>query len=97
VYLLDSTVIDAYFRRKPHKNVQLWFKDVSDPEIFINVMVITEAKRAIERGRRQANCNVRKLKDKENILKTIIRDYSSRILPIVWIPRWCGELFCRQR
>jgi toxin FitB len=83
LYLLDSNVLNAYCGTDtPNKKVRLWMDSVDDPDVYINVIVVAESKRAIEKGRRNAKCNMRKLKQKEETLREIIVSYADRILNI---------------
>ncbi len=46
-YLLDTNVISEALRPKPNRNVQKWFQEIPDDELYLSVLTLGEIRKGI--------------------------------------------------
>lgn len=78
-FLLDTNVVSEIRRRKPNRNVAVWFESVRASELFLSVLVVGEIRQGIERLATRAPGRAELL---EKWLGQLVNTYGDRIAPI---------------
>jgi toxin FitB len=80
MYLIDTNIISELRKGKRCDfGVAAWFRQVSEDELFLSVLVVGEIRQGIERLRPR---NARRAQAIERWLEELLRSFSDRVLPV---------------
>lgn len=78
-YLLDTDVISEARRRSPDSNVRAWLVSVSEPDLYLSVLVVGEIRQGIERLRRR---DPGQAAPYEVWLSALVQGFADRLVPV---------------
>jgi len=79
MFILDTSVLSTFLKKKPHPGVVRWMNHIDEEEIVTTVATVTEIQRGIERARTQ---HPTRADDLEKWLIEMLSTGSSRVFPM---------------